>query len=288
MKDHNGLQKHIGLSLLNFYLYSSIHIALAAAAITAFSYLSFGTPSDIYYVLFVGAATWLLYSVHRLIGINQSHAFATQGRFAIIIKYRTHIKIYAVISLVLTTTIYFQLSQLQQAMLVLPSLIALGYSLPIFGSGRRLRDFHWIKIFLIAICWSLITVVIPLYNHTDAAALVSLGLDRFLFILAITIPFDIRDRAVDRHTKVHTLATKYSEQVLKWSAILMLIISFLLAQHHLPTVATIALGITYLVSGVLIYKALEEHSDYFYTGLLDGTMLLPYLLFLVLTSITNN
>ena len=86
----------IGYAILHFYLYSSLHIAVCAVAITLFTYLNQLSTTDTSYVYFVGASTLLLYSVHRIIGIRKSESYVNQGRFAIIAKYNSHLIIYSI------------------------------------------------------------------------------------------------------------------------------------------------------------------------------------------------
>ena len=67
------------------------------------------------------------------------------------------------------------------------------------NSNKSLRTLGGIKIFLIAFSWAGVTVLFPLvdYNMPVTADALVLFLQRFLFVLVITIPFDIRDLNYD-------------------------------------------------------------------------------------------
>ena len=288
----NQIHKNTGLryALLHFYLYSSLHIAICAVAITAFSYLSLG-KINYGYVGFVGASTLLLYSVHRIIGINKSDSYATQGRFAIIIKYKSHLIIYSIVSALYCLYSYYTFDWNRRFLLVIPAVLSLSYSLPIFFGGKRLRDFHWIKIFLVAICWAVITGSIPFYETISSfgdtpynyGMLLLVTLERAMFIFAITIPFDIRDRDIDKSTNVLTLATKLSDKVLKSISGFALIgasaISIILYTQQLYDIRiTTVILLTYSITALAIFITHGRRSDYFFTGLMDGTMMLPLIL----------
>jgi len=253
---------------------------------------------DYSYVGFVGASTLLLYSLHRIVGIKKSSNYAHQGRFAIIVKYKSHLIFYSIVSSFYCIYAYLNFDWNLKIILIIPAALSLGYSLPIFWGGKRLRDFHWIKIFLIAICWSVITCTIPYYLSIDSLCdspqdilLISLmTLERAIFIFAITIPFDIRDRVVDKSTDVLTLATKYSNTALikisRIALLLTIIIAVVMYQQDVYNSTTLpTLILTYLITSYLIGYSNESRSDYFFTGIMDGTMLLPLAIFLLYTSL---
>jgi len=250
-------------------------------AITYFTYASIlDYGEDMSYVYFVGSATLLLYSLHRIIGIRKSHSYANQGRFAIIINYRSHLIIYSIISGLYCLYAFYTFDWTRRLLLFIPAIISLSYSLPIFLGGRRLRDFHWIKIFLVAICWAVITCTIPYIESGkfEIFSIVLYTLERALFIFAITIPFDIRDRDIDRHSNVDTLATAYSDKQIKSVALLALITSAALSLYLHYRFAAVASVITYIISSILVVRADEKKSDYYYTGWVDGVMILPIVL----------
>ena len=249
-------------------------------AITAYSY--FAVPKqwvDYQYVLFVGSSTLLLYSLHRIIGIKKSESYANQGRFAIIIKYKSHLIVYSILSAIYCLYAYYTFDWTRRLLLIIPTILSLSYSLPIFLGGKRLRDFHWIKIFLIAICWAVITCTIPLYELQiySNTELYLLTIERCLFIFAITIPFDIRDRKIDLINNVKTLATRYNNETLKKISWICLAMAAIIASISYYNVYKIPSIITYIITAYLISQTSEDRNDYFYTGKMDGTMMLPIL-----------
>lgn len=278
----NQIHKNTGLgyAILHFYLYSSLHIALCAIAITYYSYLAVPKQwPDIQYVLFVGSATLLLYSLHRIIGITKSKSYADQGRFAIIIKYKSHLIIYSCLSALYCLYAYYTFDWSRRILLIIPAIISLSYSLPIFFGGKRLRDFHWIKIFIIALCWSVITFTIPVYELATYSntTIALLTIERCLFIFAITIPFDIRDRKIDKINGVRTLATQYNDSTLKvisWASLCLAFAITLIWEFNMFKIPSL---VTYIITAFLISETNENQSDYFFTGKMDGTMMLPLL-----------
>lgn len=83
------------------------------------------------------------------------------------------------------------------ACLVLTGAISFFYVVPIFG--KSIRDIPGIKSFIIAIVWVLILFVLPAINEGQFTVKVIPELIAyFLFFVALTIPFDIRDLKYDK------------------------------------------------------------------------------------------
>ena len=144
-------------------LYSSLWIAFCAAAQVQLTYELIGSAQGIdAYTLFVLASTLALYCVHRLIGIPRVQAFEHEGRFAIIRKYKNHIITYCILGLIASFVFALKLSYSTWLLLALPVLVSAAYVVPLGNKGKRLRDFPFIKIFIIAISWSLLTTTVPL------------------------------------------------------------------------------------------------------------------------------
>lgn len=282
-------KKHIATKFLNFYLYSSLHIALCATALVAYTYLSYRVQIDVAYLLFVGASTILTYSLHRLVGIRRMGRFSEEGRFAIVKEYQSHIRFYAVLSAMACIILFWTFSLQTQVYLAAAAIVSLGYTLPIFGAGRRLRDFAFIKIFMIAGVWAFVTETAILVSDPEAVAssgaiAVAFG-ERFCYFVAITLPFDIRDLAVDKDSQVQTLPSLLgiSTSMIISYALIGIAISITLLSR--PVHQGIPLLLCYLVSALLIYLSTGRQADYWYSGLLDGTMLVPLAILLALSAL---
>ena len=245
-----------------------------------------------YLTTFTFAATLCIYALHRLVGMKKVQQYKEKYRYHIIEKYRSHILLYAICGGAISAYLFFRLTLQNQLLLFVPAFIAVGYVLPFFGRQRRLRDFHYIKIFLIAIVWSFITVVLPIVEYMPIWKEIHLllVLERALFIFAITIPFDIRDLQVDKHINVKTLPSVLGEQRSKiLSGILLMMAGGLAGGLWFigiyPTPAFFGIYCSYLITGIFIIFSSADRHDYFYTGLMDGMMILQFLLVCLFTNL---
>lgn len=269
----------------NFYLYSSLHIALCAGLLTAESYYLLNKDIQWTFVLFISLSTMAVYSAHRLVGMSKVRAFSNEGRYKVIKKYRHHILVYFVISFVFSSILFFKLDFRQMLMMILPALLTGAYVLPIFKQ-KRLRDFPFIKIFLIALVWTWLTLVL-LINQQISTFILAIIIERILFFIAITIPFDIRDVEVDKTIQVKTLIHKLGINRAKYLALFLLaicsmILVLLYYREQLSTAYFISLIVSYILAGILILFSSPAKEDYYFGGLLDATIGLRYLILLLI------
>ncbi len=275
-------------SLVNLLFYGHFWIAAAALAMTVQTHLLL---QGIWHWSaldgFIASGTLTIYALHRLVALRMLGEGHQGRRFEIMKTYRWHIIAYAGIAAVISAYFYWQLPTFLKLSLLVPNLIALGYVLPLLN-GRRLRDLPYLKIFLIALAWAWITVIAPAQSAgiTIDRSVLMMALERACFIFAITIPFDIRDLFQDQEAAVSTLPGQWGILQAKYIALgslfLMMILVFLnywLGIYDLSVF--FALIFSALTSGVFIWKATPEKHDYYFTGLLDGTMIIQLLLVLL-------
>lgn len=234
---------------------------------------------------FILAATLLLYALHRLVGLSRAEGFKDKGRYFVIESFRSHIGLYAVLAGLAALWYAWQLSW-RVWWWMLPALIlSASYVLPVFGKGRRLRDIHYVKIFLIAMAWAWLTVIVPavemgLYRNIPLMMLFG---ERLFFVFAITLPFDIRDLNIDRANGVKTLPAMLGVRKTKQLAYVLLALSaaFGWMVFHLNaynTTTFIGLLLSLFISGWVIGNTRADRHDYFFTGLVDGLMIVQFLL----------
>lgn len=216
-----------------------------------------------------------VYSAHRLVGMSKVKAFADQGRYKIIKKYRHHILVYFCLSIVLAGFFFFKIDFRQMIMLFIPVLLTAAYILPVFKS-RRLRDLPFIKIFLISTIWTWLTLNMVGCENTSTLCLI-LTIERILFFIGITIPFDIRDMDVDKSISVKTLIHSLGIKKSKILAIGLIAVCFFLIAY-LKNLALITqayfygLLLTYIFVAILIFYSKPGKADYYFGGLLDGSI----------------
>ena len=276
-------------SLIDLLFYGNFWIAACAMAMSLQTqYILTGKFSWHPFQFFVFFATLFLYAIHRIVGLKKVSPFKEQGRYKVISRFKDHILVYALLSVLLAGWFYWQLSFKFSWMFFIPCLISLAYVLPVLGKKRRLRDFGFLKIFLIAITWAWVTVILSareVYFHHYIPAIL-MFLERTFFIFAITLPFDIRDLEIDKHTQLKTLPSQlgnHKTKILGGISLFLMIgcsfINYSINAYQLSDL--LALIISALLSMGLIYYSDKVKHDYYFTGLIDGMMLVQLLLILL-------
>lgn len=263
-------------SIVNLYIYSSLHISIVATLFCAETYFIVCHEIDLLYLGIVFCSTMMMYSLHRIIGITKISSELIEGRYRIILKYKSHLKIYVFIALL--GIIFFMISSTYRYLIfMIPlGLISILYTVPLLSKKKRLRDISYIKIFLISIVWSGISVgpILVSDQPVDIVLVSLLSIEKLIYILAITLPFDIRDLAIDKSlvtmTIPHRIGIKNSYRL-----------SYVLLIVGLSILAYISIGsdlypmvlyftVAYLLTMMSLIVSKSKSSDYYYSGLLDG------------------
>jgi 4-hydroxybenzoate polyprenyltransferase len=212
-----------------------------------------------------------------------------------IIKHEKFIWAFTVLSLIVCFAELTALKKDTLIFLLIPGLFALGYAVPVKIPGVktiRLRELPFVKIFLVAWVWGTFTVGLPIVQQSGISELLKaenflLFLSRSVFIFAITIPFDIRDLAYDSDKSVLTIPSRFGVEKAKYFALMLLVcfvqISFLRFQFAFCSIAeTIAMTLSAIITALLIAMINDKRKEIFYSGLMEGTMLLQWALVMLL------
>lgn len=187
---------------------------------------------------------------------------------------------YALISGIL---FFFIPGSVQFALLV-SGLISLGYILPLVFK-KRLRDLGNAKIILISIVWALLPILSNLkFSHLTGNSL--LFIEHFLFIFALTIPFDVRDQDLDKKAKVSNLANKLGisklEKLMLGCLLLASTIAFFLYLSEIyKQQVFIAMILFYLLLYLSIQNLTNRKPEWYYLFYLDGLIAVKGLLYFI-------
>ncbi len=208
--------------IFDFYIFSNIHVALAVFCLVKVTLLSYENHSNLIplFCLFSTIASYNLIRIFRVEEVQPwFFEFIKRNKFILVVL--------TVLSAI--ACLYFVYSFTFKTILwLLPFAIAtLFYVNPFAIKNQRLslRYIALVKLFLIAISWAGVTVFIPLVQYEINIGFneITIFVQRFLFVMAITIPFDIRDIAYDK-AALKTLPHVIGIQKSKWLGLLFLIL----------------------------------------------------------------
>lgn len=176
------------ISLIRFYLQSSIHVALSVYALVRMTHHQFHIPVDKAMVGFAFFGSIVGYNFVKYDALARSKK----------LEMSLSLKLIALLSFFCSFAVIFYFFQLQtptQIAAVLLLVLTLLYTLPFFPNKRNARNWAGIKIYIVAFCWVGVTLFLPLLN-----ANVGLSTDfylkfiqRFLLVFILTLIFEILD-----------------------------------------------------------------------------------------------
>ena len=271
---------NIARHLIKFLIYSNSWIGLGAAALVWQYYLIENIPTNYQVVLLAFFATVLTYTFQRFVKIINNSP-TTSERMAWMIQHPILIKSIMIIALVgCVQSIYF-VSFTSYILLFITGILSLFYVVKIpIQLQKNLRDIPSLKIFLIGFVWAATGSFLPYLNLNEVSAPIpwALFFCEFLFIIAITIPFDIRDLDLDEVDK-KTIPQMVGEKNAKIIAVVLLLLTIpiLTALTHLYLFAFMG---SVLCAIVLIIKSKKTAKDVYFSFLIDGLLILqPLCLF---------
>jgi len=186
--------------IVDFYIYSNIHVALAGFSLTKITLINFGI-SDYLTPLFVAFSILISYNFIRFYEIKNNRLNWFKDWFFMNIKGILLLMILSILGLGFIS--FFSNFNLKSVLILFPfAFMTFFYAIPLFKIGKlevSFRNFPMIKIFSIVIAWAGISVFFPIYeaNYQFTSAVYLEFFQRILILLAITIPFDIRDVNAD-------------------------------------------------------------------------------------------
>jgi 4-hydroxybenzoate polyprenyltransferase len=271
--------------ITDFVLYSSLFISTCAFGLIAQTYWLLEQPVSMRVGAMVFFATIFLYNLDSFFFASLQPSFPLSEKKKWLATHRLHIRLVALVSGVLAAGL-FTLDASYFSLLFLLHLLVLSvmYSFPVAGQNFRflpLRRVPFLKVLLIAYVWAALTVFLPLLylvREVWEPAHIWMFFQRFLFIFALALLFDIRDYSKDKTLKTYTLPVMIGIPYSKGLSLLLIFLFMALAPVHNTAAQTLALLLSGLFSSAVIIYAHEERPEYFFLGLADGMMLLQAML----------
>lgn len=256
------------ISIFDSYIKYNFHVGLAVLSLAQITALDFGVNLHFTHQMIFFTAPFLGYNFIKF------HLFYWKTN--IFKSFRINFLIGFIVSSALLlwwVVFYLPLSSLWLFFFTL--VLVLLYCLPLPGFKINFRGFKGLKIHLVALSWVLMTVFLPISLEGKAISGFSLvyGLQRYLFVLVATLPFEIRDLDVD-HPNLSTWPQRWGIKNTKiLGLILMLIFLFLELFFGLYSHFAITALMAILLMGFIL-KSKKEQPKYFSSFWVEGIPIL--------------
>lgn len=258
------------------FLDGFVLISLAAALLGMATLSQLHVPvswDPVYLLLFSG--TLVSYNWHRVLGMTQNGKLQIRAK-----PYRLIVLLFAL--LFMAVSIIF-ITKKAFLVLVPLSLVTLLYSLPLKLPlwYLPLRRIPYLKVFVVAGSWSVLTVWLPLAERMNVYNPLQISLifmERFFLLFSLCLLFDIRDISSDRKLGMKTLPVALGVKTSLWLSVLsafifwiMVVAQSFITMNFYP--AILAGLIFMLFTGSLLCPKCKAHRNY-YVLFVDGLLLL--------------
>ncbi len=274
---------------LDTLLFSNVFIACCAVAQAGMTYHLLSLPVDYTVLVILGCATLALYNFSMILAKPPHPETSPFRRVRWVFRHERSLWVWTGLSLVVALVLGLRLHIPSFVLLGVMGAMGLAYNLPLVrvaGEQRRagLRQITGLKLFYIGLVWVMSSVLLPVAEayHDDLAIawpqVWQLMAWMFLFVVAITIPFDIRDIYQDRYYGLKTIPVLVGgRKALVLSASLLILHAgwVWISGYSLPV--RLALSISSLICLAVILFPPVKKDEYYYFLLLDGMLILQFL-----------
>lgn len=269
--------------IFNFYIDSSIHVALAVFALSWVTLLEFGIPYDEAVLYFIFFASITGYNFVKYFGLARFHHRSLTNWLKLI-------QVFSLMCFIGMCYFALKLELISLVVLLGFGVVTFLYAIPflpnkiLYDKHKNLRNVSGLKVYIIALVWAGVTVVLPILNNhvpLDTNVVVT-GFQRFVFVTVLMFPFEIRDLNYDS-LKLATIPQQIGIKNTKMVGVLLLMLFFLLEflKPQLNVEHTVSMLITMFVTLMFLIFANRNQGRYYSSFWVEGIPLVWLLLLLV-------
>lgn len=263
---------------LRFIVFTNLFITLCAVVMSIYTSVFFSLVINTELLLFTFGGTlcsysfhWLLPSTHTQLSPREKWSISNRNFLLVLLFAGSAGAVYSA----------FLLSA------HLLALIPLAILTFLYSSGKLpkgpfvlFRKYFIGKTIYLALMWSLVTVYLPVIigNAEWEISHTIFLLNRFFFLFAICILFDLRDKELDAQQGIRNLITMLTNSGIKNLYFISLLVSFIagacLTFSGFPVKDLIILNFPVIAAGLIYRYSTQTRSELWFYFVLDGFMML--------------
>jgi hypothetical protein len=254
-------------AVFDFYINSSIHVALAVVALTYITYLEFDAFIDLNLLSFVGFASVTGYNFVKYFGLAKFHHRRLSRKLKAI-------QVFSLCCFLFMSFFALRLNTTSLLAILMFGVVTFLYAIPLLPNRffvdkkKKLRSISGLKIYIIALVWSGVTVFLPVINsefeiHDDV---IISAVQRFIFVVVLMLPFEIRDLKYDSlklATVPQRIGVKQTKILGLLLTLLLVLLEYLKDDIHLNYLASL-LAISVIM--LLFLKFSTQQQGKYYCG----------------------
>lgn len=178
--------------LFDFYINSSIHVALSVFALVKKTQFLFPNSNDntVAYFAFFGTIVGYNFVKYDALARTKKVQMSNELKGIVVLSF---------LSLLATAYFFFKLQPLTQGIATVFLFLTMLYTLPFFPNRSNARNWAGIKIYIVTLCWVGVTLFLPIINSGMPFSIdvFLVALQRFILVFVLTLVFEIIDLQTD-------------------------------------------------------------------------------------------
>lgn len=284
---HNSESK--ATQFFNYLIFGNTFIAVCAVLMSYYTFVVFDAPVNFTLLGFIFFASISSYSFHSYLPTSEKE-YSQKVKWGL--QRRRYFLVLLIIGVIGASVFLFFLKQDLKLILTL-ILFTVLYSSPKikFEKFTFFKRFGTAKTIYLAAIWTLVTVSLPLsamdINAGNAGVL--FFTNRFFLIYAICILFDLKDKEYDIQRGIKSIITILDDKKIELLFYICIILFFISSLVFYIFRNSGSVVLTLITPGALLLflfqRSKETKSDYWFSFVLDGIMMLSPVLYLIVISI---
>lgn len=258
--------------MFRFLIYSNVWVALCFSCLVCLGFELREVTFEWAYLLFGFFAVLGVYNLQRWIKLITHDTGSSRDQW--LLQRKNPLLLFGLLSLVLSAIFYFNSFYFDWKVIGICSVLTFMYLPPKKLQFLELRKFPIVKLLLVGFVWSILSLpdLLLLEDYWVMAS-------RAIWILAITIPFDLRDIYKDQKDGIRNIASIIGlKRSSMFSSILFLIgfIGELVALYYYPRPFIPVIIIAYFI----LNSAKRNSKDWYTAGLIESIPAMYFLNYL--------
>ncbi|MBU2997155.1 hypothetical protein KO500_11960 [Cellulophaga baltica] len=245
--------------LFNFYLDASFHVALSVLSLLYATDILLNIELDYHLNYFVFFGTVAAYNFVK---------YGVEAKKYVMVSNKNHKKIQIVSIIALVIAMYHVFFLHKNALIFMAVVVIMTalYAIPVLPKAKNLRSLGGLKIFIVAFVWAGATVILPAVESLTPISrdILIESLQRFLLVLILLVPFEIRDLAYD-NPSLRTLPQRYgvTKTILFGSFTTIVFYTLTFLKEEILIIDIIGKGTLFLSLGFLMFFTRRDQKKYF-------------------------
>lgn len=273
------------LTIIKTFIYSNLFVAICVVAYTQLTYTLYNLPQQNRWsvLIMVFCFTFITYNGQRLFRLKQkvNHYRSLGERLKWVVKHQKILTASSLIAGLIGFVSIFFINPLCWILLIPMGITSLFYVVPIPIINKSIRAINFAKIYFIALVWSLIIIGLPFIEssgfHFNLTTFILAFSQCFIFIIAITLPFDVRDIPFDKNTNLKTIPLVLG--INNTLILIQVLLSFsLIIFYFLPVSHNHLLGllIAHVITMVITLLTNKNRKELFYAAWVESTVFIMW------------